>query len=65
MPLPAVAVSQTPEEKFREYLTSRPDPKRFTDQMRELVRREMCAAYPLDPSLEVDVGVGSDWLNAK
>ncbi|HVD86195.1 MAG TPA: DNA polymerase I [Solirubrobacterales bacterium] len=31
----------------------------------ELVRREMCAAYPLDPPLEVDVGVGSDWLNAK
>ena len=31
----------------------------------ELVEREMCAAYPLDPPLEVDVGVGSDWLNAK
>jgi DNA polymerase I len=31
----------------------------------ELVRREMCAAYQLDPPLEVDVGVGSDWLNAK
>jgi DNA polymerase-1 len=31
----------------------------------ELVRREMCAAYPLDPPLEVDVGVGSDWLDAK
>jgi len=31
----------------------------------ELVRREMCAAYPLDPALEVDVGVGPDWLNAK
>jgi len=31
----------------------------------ELVRREMCAAYPLDPPLEVDVGVGPDWLNAK
>jgi DNA polymerase-1 len=31
----------------------------------ELVRREMCAAYLLDPPLEVDVGVGSDWLNAK
>jgi len=31
----------------------------------ELVRREMCAAYPLDPPLEVDAGVGSDWLNAK
>jgi DNA polymerase-1 len=31
----------------------------------ELVEREMCAAYPLDPPLEVDVGVGSDWLNTK
>ena len=31
----------------------------------ELVRREMCAAYPLDPELEVDVGVGADWLDAK
>jgi DNA polymerase-1 len=31
----------------------------------ELVRREMCAAYQLDPSLEVDVGVGVDWLDAK
>jgi DNA polymerase-1 len=31
----------------------------------ELVRREMCAAYQLDPPLEVDVGVGEDWLDAK
>jgi DNA polymerase I len=31
----------------------------------ELVEREMCAAYQLDPPLEVDVGVGPDWLNAK
>jgi DNA polymerase I len=31
----------------------------------ELVRREMCAAYPLDPELEVDIGVGKDWLEAK
>ena len=31
----------------------------------ELVRREMCAAYQLDPPLEVDVGVGQDWLDAK
>jgi len=31
----------------------------------ELVRREMCAAYLLDPPLEVDVGVGQDWLDAK
>ena len=31
----------------------------------ELVRREMCAAYELDPPLEVDAGVGADWLTAK
>jgi DNA polymerase-1 len=31
----------------------------------ELVEREMCAAYPLDPPLEVDIGIGPDWLTAK
>ena len=31
----------------------------------ELVEREMCAAYPLEPPLEVDLGVGRDWLDAK
>jgi DNA polymerase I len=31
----------------------------------ELVEREMCAAYLLDPPLEVDVGIGQDWLDAK
>jgi len=31
----------------------------------ELVEREMCAAYQLDPPLEVDIGVGADWLDAK
>jgi len=31
----------------------------------ELVEREMCAAYQLDPALEVDIGVGKDWLDAK
>lgn len=36
--LPAVEVALSPEEKFREYLASRPDPKRYTDQMRDLVR---------------------------
>jgi DNA polymerase-1 len=33
--------------------------------VRELVREEMCAAYPLDPSLAVDIGVGDDWSEAK
>ncbi|MDP9227545.1 MAG: DNA polymerase I, partial [Actinomycetota bacterium] len=31
----------------------------------ELVRREMCGAFELDPPLAVDVGVGKDWLAAK
>jgi DNA polymerase-1 len=35
------------------------------DEATELVRREMCAAYQLDPPLEVEIGVGRDWLDAK
>jgi DNA polymerase-1 len=35
------------------------------DAAAKLVRREMCAAYQLDPPLEVDIGVGRDWLDAK
>jgi DNA polymerase-1 len=35
------------------------------DDAAALVRREMCAAYELDPPLEVDIGIGSDWLDAK
>jgi DNA polymerase I len=33
--------------------------------VRELVREEMCSAYPLDPPLAVDVGAGDDWNEAK
>ena len=33
--------------------------------VRDLVREEMCGAYPLDPPLAVDVGVGDDWDEAK
>jgi DNA polymerase I len=33
--------------------------------VRELVRAEMEGAYPLDPPLAVDVGVGDDWNEAK
>jgi DNA polymerase-1 len=32
---------------------------------KELVRAEMCAAFPLDPPLEVDVGAGESWAEAK
>jgi Fur family transcriptional regulator, ferric uptake regulator len=35
--LPSVSVSQSPEGRFREYLASRPEPKRFTTQQRELL----------------------------
>ncbi len=35
--LTAVEVSQSPEEKFREYLASRPRPQRFTGQQRDMV----------------------------
>jgi Fur family ferric uptake transcriptional regulator len=36
--LPNVEVSQTPEEKFREFLASRPRAQRFTGQQRDMVR---------------------------
>src|SRR5712691_2807634 len=36
--LPSVEVSQSPEEKFREYLASRPRSQRFTGQQRDMVR---------------------------
>ncbi|MGH2952807.1 MAG: DNA polymerase I [Solirubrobacterales bacterium] len=35
------------------------------DDATELVRREMCGAFELDPPLAVDIGVGKDWLAAK
>jgi DNA polymerase-1 len=35
------------------------------DAASELVQREMCRAFDLDPPLAVDVGVGKDWLAAK
>ncbi|MSR33096.1 MAG: transcriptional repressor [Gemmataceae bacterium] len=38
MNLPAVAVSQSPEEKFREFLATRPKSQRFTGQQRDMVR---------------------------
>src|SRR5215218_5405170 len=33
--------------------------------IKDLVREEMCGAYPLEPPLAVDVGVGDDWNEAK
>jgi DNA polymerase-1 len=46
-----------------ELLLEVPEPE--ISKVRELVRSEMCGAYPLDPPLAVDVGVGPDWLAAK
>jgi DNA polymerase-1 len=40
-------------------------PEAEVSAAKELVRAEMCGAYPLDPALEVDVGVGEDWHEAK
>ncbi len=40
-------------------------PPQEMDDAVELVRHEMCAAYQLDPPLEVEIGVGKDWLDAK
>ena len=36
-----------------------------TTAVRELVTEEMVGAYPLDPPLAVDSGLGDDWLAAK
>jgi DNA polymerase-1 len=40
-------------------------PETETSAVKELVREEMCAAYPLDPALAVDLGAGDDWNEAK
>jgi DNA polymerase-1 len=31
----------------------------------EIIEREMAAAFEMDPPLEVDVGAGENWLDAK
>ncbi|HEY4413398.1 MAG TPA: DNA polymerase I [Gaiellaceae bacterium] len=46
-----------------ELLVEAPDAEVST--IKELVRAEMCDAYPLDPPLAVDVGAGDDWHQAK
>jgi DNA polymerase-1 len=40
-------------------------PETEVSAVRDLVRSEMCGAYPLDPPLAVDVGAGDDWNEAK
>jgi DNA polymerase-1 len=46
-----------------ELLLEAPDAE--TSVVKELVREEMCVAYPLDPPLAVDVGAGDSWGDAK
>jgi DNA polymerase-1 len=46
-----------------ELLVEAPDAEVST--IKELVRKEMCDAYPLDPPLAADVGAGDDWNEAK
>ena len=33
--------------------------------LRAIVREEMTGAYPLDPPLEIEIGTGATWLDAK
>jgi len=40
-------------------------PEAEVGPVKELVREEMCRAYPLDPPLAVEIGVGDDWSEAK
>jgi len=40
-------------------------PETEVSKVRELVRDEMVGAYPLDPPLAVDIGLGDDWAEAK
>ncbi len=46
-----------------ELLVEAPDAEVST--VKELLRAEMCGAYPLDPPLAVDVGAGDNWREAK
>jgi DNA polymerase I len=40
-------------------------PEAEMEQASEIVRREMAEAFEIDPPLEVDLGVGDNWLDAK
>ncbi len=40
-------------------------PESEAEAVINLARGEMCAAYELEPPLEVDAGAGPDWLSAK
>jgi DNA polymerase I len=40
-------------------------PETEISAVKQLVRQEMCDAFPLDPPLGVDIGTGEDWNEAK
>jgi DNA polymerase I len=40
-------------------------PEAEVERAAEIVRREMAVAFDMDPPLEVDVGSGENWLDAK
>ena len=40
-------------------------PEAEAEAVGELARREMIAAFDLDPPLAVEIGIGPDWLSAK
>jgi DNA polymerase I len=40
-------------------------PAAEVDAARELIEREMCGVWELEPAMAVDVGVGQNWLEAK
>jgi DNA polymerase I len=40
-------------------------PETEVSAVKQLVRQEMCDAFPLDPPLGVDIGTGEDWNEAK
>jgi DNA polymerase I len=40
-------------------------PRAEVDECMTLLHEAMCGAYDMDPTLEVDVGVGADWVAAK
>jgi DNA polymerase I len=46
-----------------ELLAEAPDAE--VSAVREVLREEMCGAYPLDPPLAVEVGAGDSWADAK
>ena len=54
MELPAVTVSQSPEDKFREYLASRPRPQRYTAQQRDMVRYIFSRHHHFDADQLID-----------